>query len=161
LRVATLRLLGGYSPHFWLDCSDAYLFDALWRMGKRVYVAGNICVGHDFSMLNMADRVSPSRYMHVQLAEAAFWDSRMNWLAGVQRTVALARRLVKHVVRRESPELRTITWQSLFDRLFHSKGYRWRAFDRAVKVHLGEGFVETALGALPPKGKSGPGQKTG
>jgi GT2 family glycosyltransferase len=151
VRVEAVRQVGGYSPYYWLDCSDAYLFDALWRYGKRVYVAGNLCVGHDFSMLDMAKSVSPWRYRHIQWAEAAFWDSRMNWLAGVQRTVALARRLAKHVSKRETGELQEITVRSLRDRLLQSKTYRRQMFERGVEAYLGDALVKTALKARPAK----------
>ena len=53
LRVAALQQVGGYDPRFWLDDSDAMIFSKLHEHGKRVYVAGDIQVEHEFSMKDM------------------------------------------------------------------------------------------------------------
>jgi len=124
LRVAVLEQVGGYDPRFWLDDSDAMIFSKLHEHGKRVYIAGDIQVEHEFSMKDMQRRMSPERYKNALLAETAFWDLRMNWAAGWERTLRLMLRLVKHWLRRDSVELRRITWQALRRRLFTSKRRR-------------------------------------
>jgi GT2 family glycosyltransferase len=124
LRLAALRQVGGYDPRFWLDDSDAMIFSKLHEHGKRVYVAGDIQVEHEFSMKDMQKRMSPARYRNALLAETAFWDLRMTRTAGWERTLRLALRLVKHWLRRDSPELRRITWQALKRRLLTSRRRR-------------------------------------
>ena len=124
LKVAALRQVGGYDPRFWLDNSDAMIFSKLHEHGKRVYVAGDIQVEHEFSMKDMQQRMSPERYRNALFAETAFWDMRMNRAAGWERTLRLALRLVKQWWRKDSTELRRITWQALMRRLFTSRQRR-------------------------------------
>jgi hypothetical protein len=40
MRVKALREIGGYSDEFWLDLSDIYVFQAMYRKGRYLYVAG-------------------------------------------------------------------------------------------------------------------------
>jgi hypothetical protein len=127
------------------------MFDALDRYGKRVYVAGNIQVLHDFAMLAMGDRVSPWRYRHMLLAEAAFWDRRMNWLARWERRVRLTLRVKTHIQRGESKTLQRMTLGALFDWLFRGKAQRRRRFERSVEEHLGPDLAASALAARPTK----------
>lgn len=124
LRLEVLRQIGGYDPRFWLDDSDAMIFSKLHEHGKRVYVAGDIQVKHEFSMKDMQARMSVARYQNALLAETAFWDLRMNWLAGWERTLRLMARMVKHWMRRDSAELRRTTWRALMRRLFTSRRRR-------------------------------------
>jgi GT2 family glycosyltransferase len=124
LSTAALRQLGGYDPRFWLDDSDAMVFSKLHEHGKRVYVAGDIQVEHEFSMKDMQRRMSPERYRNALLAETAFWDLRMSRAAGWERTLRLVLRLVKQWVRKDSADLRRITWQGVTRRLFTSRRKR-------------------------------------
>jgi len=124
LRVWALEQAGGYDPRFWLDDSDAMIFSKLHEYGKRVYVAGDIQVEHEFSMKDMQRRMSPQRYENALFAEAAFWDLRMNRAAGWERTLRLMLRMVKQQLRGDSPELRRITRLALMRRLFTSKRRR-------------------------------------
>ncbi len=133
LRVSALRQIGGYDPRFWLDCSDTLLFHQLHRFGKRVFVAGNIRVEHDFSMLNPGDRVSCSRYRNILLAESAFWDWHMNKLAGWERTARLLLRVVRQLGGKDSAELRFITFEFLKRRLLWSRSRRMRVWERETR----------------------------
>ncbi|MBS1804013.1 MAG: glycosyltransferase [Acidobacteria bacterium] len=124
LRLDALKQVGGYDPRFWLDDSDAMIFSKLHQHGKRVYIAGDIQVEHEFSMKDMQRRMSVARYQNALWAETAFWDLRMNWLAGWERTLRLMVRMVKHYIRGDSAELRRITWAALMRRLFTSRRKR-------------------------------------
>jgi hypothetical protein len=132
LRVAALKQVGGYDPRFWLDDSDAMIFSKLHEHGKRVYIAGDIQVEHEFSMKDMQRRMSPARYQNALFAETAFWDLRMNRAAGWERTLRLMVRMVKHWVRGDSRELRWITWKALMRRLFTSRRKRLNEWMRAT-----------------------------
>ena len=118
LKVDALEQVGGYDPRFWLDDSDAMIFSRLHEHGKRVYIAGNIQVQHEFSMKDIERRMSPDRYRNALIAETAFWDLRMSRAAGWERTLRLALRLMKQWRRKDSTELRQITWLALQRRLF-------------------------------------------
>jgi glycosyltransferase involved in cell wall biosynthesis len=128
MSTAALKQVGGYDPRFWLDDSDAMIFSKLHEHGKRVYVAGDIQLIHEFSMKDIQGRMSPERYRNALLAETAFWDLRMNRLAGWERTFRLALRLVKQWRRKDSPDLRRITRQALARRLFTSRRKRMAAW---------------------------------
>ena len=136
LRVDALRQIGGYDPRFWLDDSDAMIFSKLHQHGKRVYVAGDIQLDHEFSMKDMQRRMSAARYQNALFAETAFWDLRMNRMAGWERTLRLMVRLAKHWMRGDSAELRRITWRALVRRLFTSKRRRIEEWMRAREARV-------------------------
>ena len=144
-RLDALEQMGGYDPHFWLDNSDSKVFRGLQRFGKRVFVIGEVQVEHDFSMKKMQKRVSPWRYRNLLLAESAFWDEEMNGLAGCERTLRLALRYFKHLKRRDSRELQSITLRFFQLRLLRSRSYRRALFRASVEKHLGEKLPQTAL----------------
>jgi glycosyltransferase involved in cell wall biosynthesis len=138
LSVAALLQVGGYDPWFWLDNSDAQIFSRLHQHGKRVFIAGNTLVRHEFSMKNLTQRMSAERYRNVLLAESAFWDTRMNRLAGCERTLRLILRLIKHRLRKDSPELQSITRWAIRRRLFNSKELRIREWKTLTRLRLGD-----------------------
>ena len=151
LNVAALQQVGGYDPWFWLDDSDAQVFSRLHQHGKRVYIAGDIQVQHEFSMKNMSQRMSAERYRNALLAESAFWDTRMNRLAGWERTLRLMLRLIKHRVRNDSFQFRSITWNALEQRLFTPKEKRIEEWKEATREQLGDMLVSSGLSARRPK----------
>ena len=141
LKVEALRQVGGYDPRFWLDDSDALIFSKLHEHGKRVYIAGDIQVEHEFSMKDMQNRMSAARYENALFAETAFWDLRMNRAAGWERTLRLALRMVKQWRRKDPIALRRITWEAFKRRLFTSRRKRiaeWMAAtqDRVASVNM-------------------------
>lgn len=145
VRLSALRQVGGYQPWFWLDSSDANLFSQLHQVGKRVLVAGEIQVHHDFSMKDRQNSVSPARYRNILLAESALWDLRMSFLAGCERTARLILRMVQHMRRNDPPALRRITLQFLKRRLFWSRTRRFQAW-RQETLNL---FPDLASVPLP------------
>lgn len=128
LRVAALYEVGGYNPWFWLDCSDGYIFRQLHRHGKRVFIAGDLEVAHDFAMMDLQTRVSLNRYWNLRSAESAFWDLEMGTFAGLERTLSLVRLALKHLLLRASPEHRSITFEFLKRRIFWTKRKRLAAW---------------------------------
>lgn len=170
LRVDALRQIGGYDLRYPLDHSDFVMLLNLHQHGKRVYIDGNIQLHHEFSMMDMNRLVSEGRYRRGLLTETAFWDSYMNWLAGWERTARLALRMVRHWKRGDRKELRRVTRQFLFLRLFQPKEVRlrrWReslqhppglALDCAEKsrpkvsvcmaAYNGARFIEAQLGSI-------------
>lgn len=148
-RTAALRQAGGYSPQFWLDNSDSYIFRRLNQCGKRVYVDGSLELRHDFSMMNMKERISPERYRALLLSESAFWDSEMNGLAGLERTLRLLGRIGKHWVRRDAQELQRLTRRALWRRLFRSRKQRLREWRFALSQRRVAGQQAALLPARP------------
>ena len=150
VRVSALRQIGGYSPWFWLDNSDAAMFRRLDKFGKQVCVAGELVLDHDFSMLNMRERMSPERYRTVLLAESAFWDLEMNALAGLERTTRLAVRVFKHRLRADPGTLSRLTASALRARLFRSRASRIRAWREATRTRL-NGILDGWLSLPRPR----------
>lgn len=150
LSVAALQQAGGYDPRFWLDDSDAMIFSRLHEHGKRVYIAGDVQVEHEFSMKDMQRRMSPARYRNALLAETAFWDLRMNRAAGWERTLRLMVRLVKQWLRGDSGELRRITREALMRRLFTSRRRRLEQWMQATADRV-NAEAELPWKAVAPK----------
>ena len=87
LRVDALKQVGGYDPRFWLDNSDAMIFSKLHEHGKRVYVAGDIQVEHEFSMKDMQRRMSAARVPECVVCGDGVLGSadELGWRAGRER----------------------------------------------------------------------------
>ncbi|MGA8729116.1 MAG: glycosyltransferase [Terracidiphilus sp.] len=148
VRMDALRQVGGYTPWFWLDNSDTQLFRELHRHGKRVYIAGEVQVQHEFSLKNIKQRMTSERYEHALLSESAFWDLNMNRLAGWERTARLVMRLGKQWVRRDPTELRQITRNAAMARLFTSRSRRIEKWRESVRERFGTTLVSSML---PPR----------
>jgi len=170
-----LKQIGGYDTRFPVDYSDAAMFRLLHEHGKRVYVDGGIQLQHEFSMADMNRRMNVDRYRRAMLAESAFWDLHMNWLAGCERTARLALRMIRHWMRGDRKDLRRVTRQFLFLRLFRSRKTRlnrWReslgpqpqhttAFVPAAQsrpkvsvcmaAHNGARFIEAQIASILPQ----------
>jgi glycosyltransferase involved in cell wall biosynthesis len=73
----------------------------------------------------------------------------MNALAGLERTLRLAGRLVKHALRGDSAELRTLTRQGLWARLLRTRKSRLRRWRSETKSKFG-GAVSGALKVREP-----------
>jgi GT2 family glycosyltransferase len=133
LRPSALHEIGGYSPWFWLDNSDSVLYHQLHLFGRRVFVAGDIQVNHDFSMLDKEKKMDIARYHDLLMSESAFWDLAMNPLAGLERTVRLAARWCRHMLRGGDPAFRVETAKALKRRLFYSRESRIKLWKREVE----------------------------
>lgn len=140
LRVRALRTLGGYSPWFWLDNCDSALYFQLNRHNKRVFIAGDVRVQHQFSMLRKEERMSVERYRNVLLTESAFWDLAMGRAAGLERTYRLLGRWCKQFFRgRNSASFRRETGKALWRRIIESRKSRigeWQDAARTQNVVL-------------------------
>jgi GT2 family glycosyltransferase len=134
VRLDALRKIGGYSPLFWLDNCDLYLFRRFEEFGMRVFIAGNLEIQHDFSMLNLGSKMSLTRYRNALEAGSAFCDLELGWLAGVEHTGILARRYLRQVIEKAPREIRRLTARMIGIRLFQSRARRlsdWRRVQQA------------------------------
>lgn len=145
LRVSALRQSGGYDPRFQLDYSDTRLFCELAKHGKRVMIAGDLQLRHNFSMLDKQNRMSVERYSELLATETALWEMEMNWLAGVERTIRLVGRYVKQVLKKDQPEFRRETLRALFIRVFHGKQWRKRNWQQLIARRIPNLQIEDAV----------------
>jgi GT2 family glycosyltransferase len=129
LRVRALREIGGYDPMFPLDLSDTNLFHRLHNSHKKVFIAGDISVHHDFALLNKQARMTIERYKEYLLDDCAFWDIYMGPIARFERIIRLVGRVCKDFARsRESGHWKA-TLSELTRRLFTPRQKRiaeWR-----------------------------------
>jgi GT2 family glycosyltransferase len=123
-RVVALSQIGGYDPLFPLDVSDINLFHLLHRAGKRVFLAGDLLVSHDFALFDKHRRMSIERY-HAQLFdECAFWDMNMGFLARVERMIRLAGRACKDLLTPEARPFRRLATSEIKRRLLTPRPQR-------------------------------------
>ncbi|MEK6396457.1 MAG: glycosyltransferase [Terriglobus sp.] len=124
VRISSVESIGGYSPFFWLDYCDGYLYRQIERRGLKVYIAGHIHLQHDFSLLDVSNKMSLFRYRNSLEAGSAFYDIEMSWLAGYDHTLRLLMRYFKQTLRRESQEVRRATITVFLRRVFMSRKRR-------------------------------------
>jgi len=129
LRVASLKLVDGYNPMFPLDISDIDLFHRLSLAGMSVYIAGDLVVSHDFSLLNKRGRMSLERYRNLLRDECAFWDMNMSGIGRIERMVRLAGRVCKDFFRSATSDFQRSTCSEIIRRLATRRKMRieeWR-----------------------------------
>jgi GT2 family glycosyltransferase len=130
IRISALQQIGGYTRGFPIEYSDTAMFHKLHQHGKGVYICGDIQLRHEFSLIDMNRLLSAERYRRTLLAESAFWDVHMSRLAGAERTLRLLLRMVRHWVRNDRRDLRQVTLQFVFLRLFRSRRFRLRKWEQ-------------------------------
>ncbi|MHB1936437.1 MAG: glycosyltransferase [Acidobacteriaceae bacterium] len=137
LRVSALKSIGGYDPRFWLDYSDAVMYQRLQQNGMRVFVAGNILVEHELSVLDMKNKVSRERYEDILGAESAFWDEYMGKVAGMALLLRFSYRLCYKLWRTGgSPPYFKISLRFLWRRLFYTRKRRIAAWEQSARRRL-------------------------
>lgn len=137
VRVSALRSIGGYDPRFWLDYSDAVMYHRLESNGARVFVAGNIHVEHELSVMDMKYRVTPERYEAILGAESAYCDECMGRAADLQLLVKLMyRSFYKFWGRAGNMAFSKIAIRCLCRRLFYSRKHRMETWEHSVRSRL-------------------------
>ncbi|HEV2276050.1 MAG TPA: glycosyltransferase [Acidobacteriaceae bacterium] len=124
MRVSALREVGGYSEDFWLDLSDAYIFQALYRMDRWMYIAGDLELPHSLAAQDFNKDMGTERYRNFLAAENTYiqlYRSRaINWL----QTFWLAARALRQYRRYENKDFARITFACFIQRLTSSKSSR-------------------------------------
>jgi GT2 family glycosyltransferase len=129
LRVSALREIGGYSDDFWLDLSDVYIFQAMHRKGKYMYVAGDVRVEHSIASMDFDKEMSPERYRNFMAAESAYVDLYSSPLERIAQLFRLFVRTIRQYRHYENKTFAKISWEYFCRRLFQSRAKRilgWR-----------------------------------
>ena len=150
LRIASLRRIEGYNPHFPIDISDIDLFHRISLAGMSAYVAGDLVIAHDFSLLNKRGRMSLERYRNMLRDECAFWDMNMNGFARTERMVRLAGRICKDIFRPGISEFQRITFGEIARRLVTRRSTRirgWKEWTDARRASATRRGVDMVLPA--------------
>jgi len=145
VRVSALKTIGGYDPRFWLDYSDAVMFHRLHLKGMRIFIAGNIRVDHELSVLNMKHRVTLRRYEDILGAEAAFWDECMGRIGDLALLLRFAYRIFYKLWRtKASLPYFKISLRFLCMRLFYSRKHRREVWEQSSRAR----FIPSDRGSL-------------
>lgn len=137
LRVSALMSIGGYDKRFWLDYSDAVMYHRLESNGMRVFVAGNIRVEHELSVMDMKHRVTPERYEAILGAESAYCDECMGIGASFQLLLkSIYRSFYKFLILRRDLEYCKIAIRFLSRRIFLTRSRRIEKWESSVRSRL-------------------------
>jgi GT2 family glycosyltransferase len=129
MRVSALREIGGYSDEFWLDLSDVYVFQAMHRRGKYMYLAGDLRVEHSIASMDFDNEMSPERYHNFIAAESAFIDLYLPPLERIAQLLRLFVRTIRQYWRYENKTFARISWDYFCWRIFQTRATRilnWR-----------------------------------
>ena len=128
VRVDALEAIGGYSPRFWLDYSDIYVFQRFHELGFGVRIAGDLALEHEVAMLDYDARMSPARYATYLAAESDFLDLYRGSAESMLHMFRLAMRAVRQR-RFADAAFSRMTRQELWRRLRTGRKARLRAPD--------------------------------
>jgi GT2 family glycosyltransferase len=125
LRAEALRRIGGYSMDFWLDFSDRYVCHMLHRHGYGAWLAGDLRLEHDVSL--MTGRIPAARYEILMGAQDAYFTQFRSPL----RNAVFCQRMLRNAwrERRTDPERSRVLLRLLRRRLTVPRGRRleeWR-----------------------------------
>jgi GT2 family glycosyltransferase len=98
IRVEFIESIGGFSPLFWLDYLDHWLFKMIHNQQRSVYV-GSLVLQHDLSVANMNEGMTVQRYRNVLRAERQFTNAYLPPLWRLALIPRLVLRAMKHLVR--------------------------------------------------------------
>jgi len=124
LRVRALDQIGGFDPRFWLDYQDSYVYRQLHRCGMRVWIAGDIQVQHDLSLISKRQTVAADRFRNFLLAESAFCDLYGSAIQRLALTGRLVGRLWRLRKQRSNAAIRKLTLIALKRRILLSRKQR-------------------------------------
>lgn len=138
-RVRTLKEIGGFNPLFWLDYLDYWLCHIVHRVGKRVYLAGDIRVVHGLSFLGGKNDMSPTRFSNFLQAESAFYDLYKGRLDRCILTARLVARLCRQIIRRENMEFQRLTFNYFLRQIRDTPATRIEDWKKSVTKRTSRG----------------------
>ena len=135
-RVQTWHEFGGFNTLFWLDYLDLWAFHAIQLAGKRIYVACDLQVQHELSLLDPNNPMSPERFENYLGARSAFCDQYEGTREGFLLTAHLAAKLFLQTLRHDSIDLRRLTWKYLNQRIFKTRKGRIDIWKKAMASRI-------------------------
>jgi GT2 family glycosyltransferase len=124
IRTSALREVGGYSEIFWLDLSDAYIFQALYRHGKFMYIAGDLELSHSVASMDFNQHMTPERYRSFLAAENAYLAEYRSTLVNWIQTFWLLARAGRQLRRYTNKQFAWVTLIFFAQRIFWPKSSR-------------------------------------
>ena len=135
MRVSALMRLGGYDSRFFADFSDYVMFWRIHQSGLQVFVAGDITVEHELSVLSLKNRTTSTRYEQIHRAEEAFYDEYLGRAAGLVLLLRLFHRLMFKLWRAgASLSYFKIDLRFICRRVFYSRTRRVRSWEESNRL---------------------------
>jgi hypothetical protein len=128
MRVAALREIGGYSDDFWLDLSDVYVFQAMYRKRRYLYIAGDLTLQHSITSMDFDKDMAPERYRNFLAAESAYVDLYSSAPERAFHLIRLLGRTFRQRRRHRNRAFSEMTFEYLCRRLFDSRAKRIRSW---------------------------------
>lgn len=130
LRVSALRRIGGYSMDFWLDFSDRYVCHMLAKHKYGAWLAGELRLEHDVSIMAGEGATSVERYANMMGAQDAYFSEHKSLL----RNAVFCQRLLRNALRERKtrPERARLLFSHLLRRFTVSKRRRLEEWRSAV-----------------------------
>jgi GT2 family glycosyltransferase len=132
MRVAALREIGGYSNDFWLDLSDVYVFQAMYRRGRYLYIAGDLTLQHSITSMDFDKDMAPERYRNFLAAESAYVDIYSSAPERAFHLIRLLARTLRQRRRHQNKAFSEMTFEYFCDRLFDTRAKRIRSWRKQL-----------------------------
>ncbi|MFL6427428.1 MAG: hypothetical protein ACJ71S_04235 [Acidobacteriaceae bacterium] len=135
LRVSALRRIGGYSMDFWLDFSDRYVCHRLAKLKYGAWLAGELRLEHDVSIMAGEGATSMARYENLMGAQDAYFSQYKSIL----RNAVFCQRLLRNALRERKvhPERSRLLFSHLLRRVTVPKRRRLEEWRRSVSTQRG------------------------
>lgn len=132
LRVSALRRIGGYSMDFWLDFSDRYVCHRLAELKYGAWLAGELRLAHDVSIMAGEGATSMARYENLMGAQDAYFAQYKSLL----RNAVFCQRLLRNAWRERKvhPERSRLLFWHLLRRFTVPKRRRLEEWRRSVSA---------------------------
>jgi GT2 family glycosyltransferase len=123
LRTEFFIRTGGFNEFFWLDCLDRWIYQHIYRNGKKVLV-NNIIIEHELSVMDYSKFVSEDRYTNIMTYETYFMRSYKSFFENLIYIIRLSRRSVLFLVKNETRKFFSPTIRHITDLIFHWQQFR-------------------------------------
>ncbi len=111
MRIAALEGIGGYNTHFWLDYSDMYVFHQFYLRGLKTWLASDVELEHELSIMDYDRLMTPGRYRNFSYAETAYYDLYKGRLEGTVQSLRVFVRAIKQRFKYTNPEFSRVAWE--------------------------------------------------
>lgn len=152
-RADALRQIGGFDLRFWLDYQDASIYRRLYQCGKKVYVAGDLKIKHDLSLISGGSSIGVRRFRNFITAESAYHDLYRGRIARSILTWRLLVRFLRQWANGFDPAVCQLTRKEFMRRLLRSRRRRIEDWRIETRIYLKS---ESAAGDAVQKGKDRP-----
>jgi GT2 family glycosyltransferase len=132
-RVRALEQIKGCDPGFWLDYQDAYLYTKLHQCGRKIYIAEDLEVEHDLSLLSASRPVGGERFRNFLEAESAYCDLYRGRISGLFLTGRLLGRIWRQWQNGADATARRLTRRQFLRRIFATRKARLNAWRSGIE----------------------------